>query len=55
MCKTRNPRNREIGFTSSALKHFSPVNVQKRSEYLPIVSGIGVHFLPLILFIYIYI
>jgi hypothetical protein len=45
MCKTRNPRRRKVGFTSSALKHFSPVNVQKRSEYLPIVSGLGVHFL----------
>lgn len=52
MRKTRNPRSRKIGFTSSALKHFSPVNVQKRNEYLPIVSGLGVNFLLLIYFFY---
>ena len=37
---------------NSALKHFSPVNVQKRREYLPIVYGLAVHFLPLILFFF---
>jgi len=50
MCKTRNPRSRKIGFTSFAPKHLSPVNVQKRSEYLLIFSGLGVHFLLLIYF-----
>ena len=50
MCKTRNPRSTKIGFTRFALKHLSPVNVQKRSEYLLIFSGLGVHFLLLIYF-----
>ena len=52
MCKTRNPRSTKIGFTRFALKHLSPVNVQKRSEYLLIVSGLGVHFLLLISFFF---
>jgi hypothetical protein len=38
-----------MGYMRSALKLFSPVNVQKRSEFLPIVYGLAVHFLLLIL------
>jgi hypothetical protein len=38
-----------MDFMSSALKRFSPVNVQKGGEFLPIVYGLAVHFLLIIL------